>query len=208
MRIVLIGPPGSGKGTQSKRIAERLHIQHISSGALFRIAVLAGSTLGKAAESYMKNGLLVPDELATGIVAERIKQSICENGFVLDGFPRNLTQARALDSDLDRINKPIQQVFVIEVTDAEVIARITGRRMDPETGNIYHNKFEPAPDEIKSRLVQRADDTEETVKKRLAAYNKETLPIIAFYAERGIVHKISGEGKPDVVENRLLEMLK
>jgi len=208
MRILLIGPPGSGKGTQSKRIAERLDIQHISSGALFRIAVLAGSTLGKAAESYMKKGLLVPDELATGIVSERIKQSVCENGFVLDGFPRNLTQAQALETDLHRINKPIQHVFVIEVGDAEVVARITGRRMDPETGNIYHNKFDPAPDEIKPRLVQRGDDTEETVKKRLAEYNTETFPIIAFYVEGGIVHKISGLGKPDVVENRLLEGLK
>jgi len=207
MRILLIGPPGSGKGTQSKRIAGRLDIQHISSGALFRIAVLEGSTLGKAAESYMKNGLLVPDELATGIVAERIKQSVCENGFVLDGFPRNLKQAQALDNYLNRINKPIKHVFVIEVADEEVVSRITGRRMDPETGNIYHNKFDPPPDEIKPRLVQRADDTEETVKKRLAEYYKETFPIIPFYAEKGIVHKISGLGKPDVVENRLLERL-
>ena len=156
----------------------------------------------------MKEGLLVPDDLATGIVAGRIKQSICENGFVLDGFPRNLTQAQALDSDLDRINKPIQQLFVIEVGDAEVVARITGRRIDPETGNIYHNKFDPAPDEIKSRLVQRADDTEETVKKRLAEYYKETFPIISFYEGKGIIQKISELGKPEVVENRLLEKLK
>ncbi len=207
MRILFIGPPGSGKGTQAKRIAERLRIPHISSGALFRIAVLQGSALGEVAESFMKNGLLVPDKLATEIVADHIKQSACENGFVLDGFPRNLKQAEALDDYLNRTNKPMQHAFVIGVTDEEVVTRITGRRMDPETGNIYHTKFDPPPDEIKSRLIQRPDDTEETVKKRLAQYYKETCPIISFYAKKGIVHRISGLGKPDVVEKQLLKYL-
>lgn len=187
MRIILIGPPGSGKGTQAKRLAKKLGIQHISSGALFRNAAVLGSSLGKEAESYLKKGLLVPDELATGLVMERIKQSACKNGFLLDGFPRNLSQAKTLDTALNEINRRIQHVFVIELADEDVIARITGRRMDPESGNIYHIRFDPPPDEIKSRLIQRSDDTEETVKKRLAEYYNETLPIIpySFLCEKG-----------------------
>ena len=142
---------------------------------------MQGSSLGKGAESYMKKGLLVPDELATGLVMERIKQSACKNGFILDGFPRNLSQAKALATALNEINRPIQHVFVIELADEGVIARITGRRMDPESGNIYHMRFDPPPDEIKSRLIQRSDDTEEIVKKRLAEYYNETLPIIPLF---------------------------
>ena len=208
MRIILIGPPGSGKGTQAKRLAKKLGIQHISSGALFRNAAVQGSSLGKEAESYMKKGLLVPDELATGLVMERIKQSACKNGFILDGFPRNLSQAKALATALNEIIRPIQHVFVIELADEDVIARITGRRMDPESGNIYHMRFDPPPDEIKSRLIQRSDDIEETVKKRLVEYYNETLPILPFYAKKGILHRISGRGNLHVVENRLLEGLK
>jgi len=140
-------------------------------------------------------------------VSERIKQSACKNGFVLDGFPRNLSQVQALEMALNEINRPIQHVFVIELANEDVVARITGRRLDPESGNIYQIRFNPRQDEIKSRLIQRPDDTEETVKKRLAEYYKETIPIIPIYAKKGALTRISGSGNPSVVEDRLLESL-
>lgn len=203
MRIILVGPPGSGKGTQAKRIAKQFNIEHISSGELLRNAVRQGSALGKEAERYMKKGRLIPDELATGLVLERLRDPARDGGFVLDGFPRNVPQARALQTALDALDRPIQHVFVLDLPEADVLVRITGRRLDPETGNTYHTTFDPPPEEITARLIQRADDSEATVRRRLQDYCTETLPMISFYAEMGIVRCISALGNPDEVESRL-----
>ncbi|MFQ5675373.1 MAG: adenylate kinase family protein [bacterium] len=199
----MIGPPGSGKGTQAQRLANRFRIEHISSGELFRQAAGQGSALGKAAERYMKKGLLVPDKLAAGMVLERLQGLASKEGFVLDGFPRNLSQVHALHAALDALDKQIQHVFVLELPEKDVLLRITGRRLDPETGNIYHLKFNPPPAEISDRLIQRTDDSEATVRRRLQDYHTETLPMISFYAKMGIVHCISALGSPDEVDNRL-----
>ncbi|NIR52033.1 adenylate kinase [candidate division KSB1 bacterium] len=208
MRIVFVGPPGSGKGTQAKRIQRKLGIPHISSGDMLREAVSKGTALGKQAESYMKKGALVPDSLVIDMIMERINQPDAEKGFILDGFPRTLPQAEALDEALSKSDQQIQHVIHFDVSDGEIIARSTARRLDPETGKIYNIKYDLPPPEIMSRLVQRSDDNEETVKNRLAKYHEETEAILDFYRQKTNVKKISGVGSFEEVEERLLKALK
>ncbi len=207
MRMILVGPPGAGKGTQAARLIERLQIPHISSGDMLRAAVKAGSELGKQADGYMKAGQLVPDDLVIAMIIERIGQEDCARGFMLDGFPRTRPQAEALDKDLDAAGASLDTVLLIEVPDELIVERITGRRMDPETGDIYHVQFKPPPAEIAARVTQRKDDTEEAVKARLEKYHSETAPIVPFYEERGILRRADGVGRPEEVTERIAAAL-
>lgn len=203
MRVLLIGPPGSGKGTQAGRIQERLGFPHISSGDILRAATAEGTLLGQQAEYYMSQGLLVPDNLVIEIIIERISQPDCEEGFLLDGFPRTRPQAEALDGALESSGLQIDRALKIEVPDDLIIIRITGRRIDPKTNRIYHVTFNPPPPEIAPRVIQRTDDDEETLKRRLTKYHQDTLPIVKFYDEQGLLSRVSGLGKFDEVQARI-----
>jgi adenylate kinase len=204
MRMILFGPPGAGKGTQAARLLQRYEVAHLSTGDMLRAAVKAQSELGKAAEGYMKRGELVPDQLVCDLVVERLGQPDCANGFMLDGFPRTVPQAEALQAALDKAGITLDLVLVLEVPDALIVERITGRRSDPETGAIYHLKFNPPPPEVADRLVQRSDDTEEACRTRLATYHAATPPVLPFFDARGIVKRVDGVGTPDEVTARVI----
>lgn len=207
MRIILIGPPGSGKGTQAKRIVDKLHIPHISSGDMLREAVSNETPLGKEVKSYMTKGALVPDNLVIKMMVERIGQPDARSGFLLDGFPRTLPQSQALDKALIATNVRIDYVLLIKVPDEEIIERNTGRRIDLKTGKIYHLKFDPPPAEIALRVIQRDDDLEETVKYRLEKYHADTEPLIPYYEKQDLVRKVSGVGSLEEVKERLFKIL-
>ncbi|PIE17810.1 MAG: adenylate kinase [Proteobacteria bacterium] len=208
MRMILFGPPGAGKGTQAARLLERHpDIAHLSTGDMLRAAVREGTDLGKLADRHMKAGDLVPDSLVVDLVVERMKRPDCEAGFMLDGFPRTVPQAEALDEALARAGISLDHVVVIEVPDELIVDRITGRRMDPDTGAIYHTKFSPPPAEIADRLVQRKDDTAEACKSRLAKYHSETTPVLPFYEGQGLVRHVDGVGAPVEVAVRIEEAL-
>lgn len=204
MRMILFGPPGAGKGTQAARLLERLQVAHLSTGDMLRAAVKAESELGLAAQGYMKRGELVPDQLVCDLVVERLGQPDCEKGFMLDGFPRTVPQAEALQVALDKAGIALDLVLVLEVPDELIVERITGRRSDPETGAIYHLKFNPPPADVAARVVQRADDTEEACRTRLTKYHAETTPVLPFYDARGLVKRVDGVGTPDEVTTRVL----
>lgn len=201
MRMILVGPPGAGKGTQAARLVDTLRIPHISSGDMFRAEVKQGSELGKQLDHYMKLGGLVPDDVTIPIVLKRLTQADTANGFMLDGFPRTRPQAESLDKALGGANTKLDLVLLIEVPDQLIVDRITGRRSDPKTGRIYHVKFDPPPAGVE--VVQRADDTVEAVTTRLAKYHSETAPIIPYYQERGVLKRVDGVGDPDVVTERI-----
>lgn len=207
MRMILVGPPGAGKGTQAARLVERLHITHISSGDMLRAAVKEGTAMGQAADGYMKAGQLVPDDVVIGMILERIAKPDCANGFMLDGFPRTIPQAEALDAALAKAGVTLDRVLMIEVPDALLVERGVGRRNDPETGKIYHLKFDPPPAEVVSRLVHRKDDTEEAITKRLTYYHEWTAPILPLYQAKGILRTVDGVGTPDEVTARVTAAL-
>lgn len=208
MRMILIGPPGAGKGTQASRLTHTHHIPHISSGDMLRAAVQEGTALGKQADDFMKRGALVPDELVIAMVIERIGKDDCKSGFMLDGFPRTRPQAEALDVAMARAGTRLDAVVLLKVPDELIVQRITGRRSDPETGQIYHLEFQPPPPEVAPRLVQRKDDTEEACRARLSKYHSETTPIIPFYREQGILREVDGVGSLDEVTERLAQALR
>lgn len=207
MRLILVGPPGAGKGTQAARLVDTYKIPHISTGDMLRAAVKAGTELGKQADGFMKAGQLVPDEVVIGMVIERIAEPDCAEGFMLDGFPRTRPQAEALATALDGAKVALDAVVLIEVPDELIEERIVHRRSDPETGTIYHLKFNPPPAEVADRVVQRKDDTEEACRKRLEKYHAETAPIVPFYGEAGLLKRVDGVGKPDEVELRIKSAL-
>jgi len=207
MRIILIGPPGAGKGTQAQNLVTTFGIPHISSGDMLREAVRSGTELGKKADAVMKLGQLVPDEVVIGMVLERIARADCTRGFLLDGFPRTRPQAEALDVALANAGVRLDAVVLIEVADGLILDRITGRRSDPETGAIYHLTFNPPPAEVAGRLVHRADDTETACTARLTKYHAETAPIVPFYESKGLLKRVDGVGAPDEVTARILAAL-
>jgi len=207
MRMILVGPPGAGKGTQAQRLVDKFHIPHISSGDMLREAVKQGTDLGKQADGYMKLGQLVPDDVVIGMILERIAQPDAAAGFMLDGFPRTIPQAEALDAAMTRAGVALDLVLLIEVPDELIIERGVGRRNDPVTGRIYHVTFDPPPPAIADRLVHRKDDTEEAINKRLAYYHEWTAPIIPLYAQKGLLRRVDGVGAPDEVTKRITAIL-
>jgi len=207
MRMILVGPPGAGKGTQAAKLVHRFEIPHISTGEMLRAAVTAKTELGSRADGFMKSGQLVPDDLVIAMVIDRIFQSDCGQGFMLDGFPRTRPQAEALDREMTRANVALDVVLLIEVPDELIVDRITGRRMDPETGDIYHVRFTPPPSEIADRVIQRKDDTAEACRQRLEKYHEETAPIIPFYESKGILKRVDGDASPNEVATRIGNVL-
>ena len=207
MRMVLIGPPGSGKGTQAARLVERYGIPHISTGEMLRAALVSGSELGNKAHRYMKSGQLVPDDLVLPMAFERLAMPDCRQGFILDGFPRNQRQAEMLDAWLKDKGWALDFVLVIELPDELILERNTGRRNDPVTGAIYHLKFNPPPPEVAGRVVQRQDDTTEAVSARLAKYHAEAASIISFYLPKEILRRVDGNGAPELVNQRIVAAL-
>ncbi|MER7667858.1 adenylate kinase [Kitasatospora sp. NPDC096128] len=214
MRIVLVGPPGAGKGTQAHLLAKTLSIPHISTGDLFRANIGQGTPLGLEAKGYMDAGRLVPDEVTIGMAQDRMLQADAENGFLLDGFPRNLGQAEALDGFLAEQGIKLDGVLDLEVPEDEVVKRIAGRRLCRKNGShVFHVAYNPPKaegvcDECGGELYQRSDDTEEAVRTRLEVYHTETEPIIDYYAQQGLVATISALGKVDEVTQRAIEALK
>jgi len=208
-RIIFLGPPGAGKGTQAERLAEDLKIKKISTGDILREAVAKGTELGQRAKSYMERGELVPDEIILGIIEEAIND---EEGFILDGFPRNINQAKALDEMLSRKGLNITHVIFLDVPDEEIIKRIAYRRVCLKCGAVYNLIFNPPKeDEIcnncGSKLVQREDDREEVVRKRLEVYRGSTEALIRIYEERGVLRRINGLGDREEVFRRIREAL-
>jgi adenylate kinase len=213
MRIVLVGPPGAGKGTQAAFLAKNLSIPHISTGDLFRANISQGTELGKQAKAYMDAGNLVPDEVTIGMAKDRMSQPDAEQGFLLDGFPRNVSQAEALDETLKAEGMKLDAVLDLEVPEDEVVKRIAGRRVcRKDSSHVFHVTYSPAKQEgvcdvCGGELYQRDDDSEETVRKRLEVYHTQTEPIIDYYRAQGLVVTISALGKVDEVTKRAMDAL-
>jgi adenylate kinase len=212
MRIILLGPPGAGKGTQAEVLVKKLSIPHISTGDMFRNAIKEGTDLGKKAKEYMDSGQLVPDEVTVGIVRERISQDDCGSGFLLDGFPRTVAQAEALDEILAEMKTQLDAVISIEVPSEKLVTRLTGRRVCRKCGATYHMEFNPpGQDGICNKcggeLYQRSDDTEETVLSRLNVYEKQTAPLIQYYNQKGLLKRIDGDKPIDQVLVKIGESL-
>ena len=212
MRLILLGPPGAGKGTQAKRLIERYGIPQISTGDILRAAVREGTELGKTAKQYMDAGKLVPDEVVIGIIEERLKEPDCAKGYILDGFPRTVAQADALTEVLARMGQSIDHVVSIEVPDEELVERLTGRRTCRNCGAMYHVKFSPPKkpgvcDKCGGELFQRDDDKEETIRARLKVSQDQTAPLIAYYEKAGLLRRVSGVGTVDEIYERILGVL-
>lgn len=204
MRLILLGPPGAGKGTQAAGIVEKYGIPHISTGDIFRKNIKEGTELGLKAKDYMDKGLLVPDELVVAIVEDRLQQDDCKNGFLLDGFPRTVNQAEALDKALEKMNQALDQVINVNVDKDILVERAVGRRICKECGATYHVVFNPPKvegvcDKCGGPLYQRADDNEETVSKRIEVYLKETQPLIDYYNDKNVIVTIDGQQDIDKV---------
>lgn len=213
MRIVLLGPPGAGKGTQAQTLYQTFGIPHISTGDLLRQAVREETALGKQARSYMDKGELVPDDLVTAMVAERLQQADCAPGFLLDGFPRTIAQADALAAELARSGRKLDGVVSLMVARADLVERLSGRRVCRECGAMYHERFEPPKkagvcDRCQGALYQRSDDNAETVNSRLSVYERSTAPLLAYYRDRSLLYEIDGNGTPEEVSQRILNALK
>ncbi|HTQ07558.1 MAG TPA: adenylate kinase [Polyangiaceae bacterium] len=205
MRLVLLGPPGSGKGTQADALIKRLTAPKISTGDMLRAALKAGTKLGLEAKSYMDAGKLVPDSVVIGLVEERLGQPDTKNGFILDGFPRTTTQADALGVLLERLGKPLQKVVQLDVPSELIVERTIHRRTDKRTGQIYHLKYSAPPPN--AELEHRADDREETVKQRLAQYEAMTAALLPYYQKLGLLVRVDGVGEPAEVTARVLGAL-
>ncbi|HLQ11798.1 MAG TPA: adenylate kinase [Steroidobacteraceae bacterium] len=214
MRIVLLGAPGSGKGTQAQRLVARFGVPQVSTGDLLRSAVARGTELGRRARAAMDAGQLVADDIVIGIIRERLGQSDARQGYVLDGFPRNQAQATALAAMLEAIHQPLEAVVLFNVDYAEIARRISGRRSCPNCGTIYNVHDATTPGithctscEARAALTQRPDDNEQTVTRRLAVYDEQTRPLIEHYRAQGLLRTIDAQGEVDAVTARLLAVL-
>lgn len=212
MRLVLLGAPGAGKGTQAKKLIEKYGIPQISTGDLLRAAVAAGTPLGKEAKSYMNKGALVPDSVVLGMVEERLKQDDAKKGYILDGFPRNTRQAEELDRMLDSLKMPLNAALSVDVPFDDLMKRLTGRRTCRSCGQMYNVYFNPPKengkcDKCGSELFQRDDDKEETIKKRLEVYNSQTAPLIEYYGKKNILKTVSGTGGIDEIFDKVCNAL-
>ena len=212
MRLVLVGPPGAGKGTQAKYLAKHFAIPQISTGDIFRANVAEQTELGREAKRYMDAGDLVPDEVTIAMVRDRIGQDDAAGGFLLDGFPRNVAQAEALNEILGRMNAPLDAVLALKVDDEEVVRRLSGRRTCRQCGHVWHQEFDPPKedgvcDKCGGQLFQRDDDQPETVQHRLDIYQEQTAPLVGFYHDNGLLKAIEAMGPVDDVTKRAIEAL-
>ena len=212
MKIIMLGAPGAGKGTQAKMIAEKCGIPHISTGDIFRANIKNGTELGAKAKEYMDKGLLVPDELVCDLVVDRIQQADCEKGYILDGFPRTIPQAEALENALNAIEQKLDYAIDIDVPDENIINRMSGRRACVGCGATYHVLFNPTKVEGKcdvcgESLILRDDDKPETVKKRLDVYHTQTQPLIDFYTDRKVLVEVDGTQSMDKVFDDIMKIL-
>jgi len=213
MNLILIGPPGAGKGTQAQRLVRDLGVPQLSTGDLLRAASAAGTALGREARTYMDRGALVPDELVVGIIAEELQGERARGGFILDGFPRTVAQAETLAAMLEKHGRTVDRVAMLEVPAKLIVERIGGRRSCPKDGSVYHVRSAPPKkdalcDLCGTALVQRADDREEAIVQRLQAYDRWTAPVVAWYDARGLLRRVDGTGEPDAVYARLTAALR
>lgn len=212
VRVVLLGPPGAGKGTQAKLLRERFEACQISTGDILRKAVADKTPLGTEAERYLNRGELVPDDVIVGLVGERLQQKDCAEGFVLDGFPRTLPQAESLEDILKAMALPLDRVLSIQVPHQIIVQRLAGRRNCQECGTLYHMNFDPPRngetcDRCNGRLQQRDDDREETITTRLRVYESQTAPLVNYYRQRGNLREIDGVGKVEDIQKRIIDAL-
>ncbi len=212
MKIIMLGAPGAGKGTQAKRIAGKYNIPHISTGDIFRANIKNGTELGQKAKQYMDQGLLVPDELTCDLVMDRIQQDDCKNGFVLDGFPRTIPQAEALDEALKKIGQQMDYAIDVDVPDENIVNRMGGRRACLSCGATYHVEFNPTKEEgvcdaCGAQTVLRDDDKPETVQKRLTVYHEQTQPLIEYYSKQGILKSVDGTQPMETVFDAIVGIL-
>lgn len=212
MKLILLGPPGAGKGTQAKMLTEKFSIPQISTGDILRAAVKDGTPMGKKAKEYMDAGGLVPDEVVVGIVRDRLQEADCDGGFILDGFPRTVAQADALQISLKKMNKALDRVISLDVDTEALVERLTGRRTCKDCGRGYHLKFDPPRqpgicDSCSAPLFQRDDDQEETIRKRLQVYADQTSPLISYYRESGILLELDGMLPIAQVQDKMLLLL-
>ncbi len=213
MKLILLGPPGAGKGTQAKMLTDEFAIPQISTGDILRAAVNDGTPLGVKAKSFMDAGGLVPDEVVIGIVAERLQQDDCGNGFILDGFPRTVAQADALQANLQQMGKDLDSVVALQVDSEALVERLTGRRTCKACGRGYHVSFDPSTkaglcDDCGGELFQRDDDREETIRKRLDVYDEQTAPLISYYRDGGMLVELDGMLPIADVQETLLTALR
>lgn len=212
MRLILLGPPGAGKGTQAERLSKELEVPQISTGDMFREAVASGTSLGLQAKGFMDAGQLVPDDVTVGIVRERLSKPDCRKGFLLDGFPRTVPQAEALEEILNGLSEPLDAVISIEVPEGKIVRRLSQRRVCGDCGTIYHLETKPpAPNGRCSvcggEIFQRADDSEETVRKRLEVYRLQTEPLIRYYEKKGLLRRVSGDNDIEAVSRETFRIL-
>jgi adenylate kinase len=208
VRVAFLGPPGAGKGTQARDLAGQWSVPHIATGDMLREAVAAGTPLGREARTYMDRGALVPDAVIIGMIAERLRRPDARRGFLLDGFPRTIAQAEGLERLLKELGQPLGRVIYFDVAEPELLRRLTGRRVCSRCGHSFHAVSNPPRqpdvcDACGGELVQRADDSEATVRKRLTVYRTETAPLLDWYADKGLLAKVKGEGAIDDVTGRV-----
>ena len=208
LNLILLGPPGAGKGTQAERLQEDFHLPYVATGDILREAVREGTELGRKAKEYMDAGDLVPDDLVIAVVLERIASDEAQDGFLLDGFPRNREQGEALDGAIDRLGRRLTAALLVEVPDDEVVRRLSGRRVSVKSGRVYHVEFDPPKHEGRcdidgTRLIQRDDDRPETVRHRLHVYHENTTPLIDYYERQGFLRRFDGARSPTEVHDHI-----
>lgn len=212
LNIVFMGPPGAGKGTQAKLIEQKFGIKQVSTGELFRNAIELQTEFGKKIQQYVKTGELVPDDLVLEIVLQKLQQDDCKNGFLLDGFPRNINQAEMLNNSLQRLHKSLTAVIALEVPDNEIIERLSGRRMCKQCGTSFHVKFQPPKqqnrcDKCGSELYQRKDDTYEVISNRLRVYHEQTKPLLEYYSQKNCLYLVEGIGPIEVIFSKISDII-